>query len=121
MNYSKCDTQEQLMDSRDEAIADLIARGYHAQHWDCYTPGAFAVASETVDIGDDILLLRHMVVVVPVEGGWSIRSEFPMGVEGVSLAEAVNAAGTLVSELREFGRPRRYQAELGSPTDLPRE
>jgi hypothetical protein len=99
------------MNSRDEAVAALIARGFHAQNWDYYASGAFAVASEVVDIGDDIHLLRHMVVVIPVEGGWSIRSEFPVGVEKVSLTEAVNAAGSLVSELREFGLPRRYLAE----------
>jgi len=109
------------MESRDEAAAELIARGLHAQPWDCYGPGAFAVASEVVDIGDDIRLLRHMVVVVPVEGGWSIRSEFPSDVEGVSLAQAVSEAAALVSELREFGRPKRYQAEQGAAADRPRD
>lgn len=105
------------MTSRDEAVAALIARGFHAQRWDCYAPGAFAVASEAVDIGDGIRLLRHMAVVVPVEGGWSLRSEFPVGVEGVSLAEAINAAGALVSELREFGLSRRFRAEPGVAPD----
>ena len=66
------------MESRDEAIAHLTARGFHAQRWDCYAPGAFAVASEAEMIGGDILLLKHMVIVVPVDGGWSIRSEFPV-------------------------------------------
>ena len=99
------------MESRDEMVALLIARGFHAQCWDCYAPGAFAVASEAVDIGDDILLLKHMVVIIPVDGGWSLRSEFPVGVEGVSLATAVDAAGEMVSELREFGLPKRYRAE----------
>jgi hypothetical protein len=110
-----------MMESRDEAIAELIARGLHAQPWDCCDPDAFAVASEIVDIGDDIRLLRHMVVVVPVEGGWSIRSEFPSDVEGVSLAQAVSEAAALVSELREFGRPKRYQAEQNAAADRPRE
>src|SRR5262249_19205926 len=107
------------MDSRDDAIGDLIAQGFHAQPWDCYRPGAFAVASEAVDIGDGIRLLKHMVVVVPAEGGWSIRSEFPVRVEGVSLAEAVKAAGALVSELREFGAPKCFRAERGAAPDRP--
>jgi hypothetical protein len=96
------------MEYRDVAVAGLLARGFHAQRWDSYTPGAFAVASEAVDIGDGIRLLKHMVVVVPAESGWSIRAEFPVGVEGVSLAEAVEAAAALVSELRDFGRPLRF-------------
>jgi hypothetical protein len=62
-----------------------------------------------------------MVVVIPVESGWSIRSAFPVGVENVSLTEAVNAAGALVSELQEFGRPRRYLAEQATPADWPQE
>ena len=43
-----------LIESRDEAVAILIARGFHAQHWDSYAPGAFAVASEAVEIGDAV-------------------------------------------------------------------
>jgi hypothetical protein len=103
------------MESRDDAVAHLVARGFHAQRWDSYVPGAFAVASEAVDIGDSIRLLRHIVVVVPAQGAWSICSEFPVDVQGVSLADAVNAAAALVSELREFGRPKRYAAEQTAP------
>jgi hypothetical protein len=110
-----------MMESRDAAVADLIARGFHAMPWDCYTPGAFAVASAVEDIGDGIRVLKHMVVVVPTEGGWSIRSEFPEGVEGVPLAQAVSAAAALVTELRDFGRPRRYLAEQLPAADWPRE
>jgi hypothetical protein len=109
------------MESRDDAIGDLIARGFHAQPWDCCGPGAFAVASEAVDIGDGICLLKHTVVVFPAEGGWSIRSEFPVGVERVSLAEAVKAAGALVSELREFGAPKCFRDERDAGPDRPHE
>ncbi len=105
------------MESGDEAIAHLIARGFHAQHWDCYAPGAFAVASTAIDIGDDIIILQHTVVVVPVVGGWSVRCEFPAGVEGVSLAEAVDAAAALVSEMLEFGLPKCCRAAPGAAAD----
>ena len=109
------------MDSRDEAVAVLIARGFHAQSWDCYAPGAFAVASEAVDIGNGTRLLKHMVVVVPAQGAWSICSEFPVDVEGVCLADAVKAAAVLVSELREFGLPKRCAADQGSAAGRPRD
>jgi hypothetical protein len=88
---------------------DLAARGLHAQRWDSDGSGAFAVASEVQDIGDGIRLLRHMVSVVPAPSGWSIRSEFGVEVEGVSLAEAVNAASELVLELKAFGVPKRFR------------
>lgn len=95
------------MESREKAIAFLVDRGFHAQEWDCYAPGAIAIASEVVDAGG-FNLLKHMVLLVPDTGGWSLRSDFPVDASVVSLAEAISRAEQLVTELKQFGVPKAF-------------
>ena len=96
------------MQSLSEAIAHLIARGYHAQAWEYpATPGALAVASEVIDAGDGLRILRHFVVVLPNEQGWRVCWERAES-DHESLDNAVEAAADLVTELKAGGIPYKW-------------
>jgi hypothetical protein len=97
------------MEPRAEAIDQLIARGFHAQTWDCpATPGAIAVASRVVQTEDGIPLLKNMVLVIPAGSVWRVRCELPAESDHRSLAEAVEVAAALVSELQVGGVPHKW-------------
>ena len=61
--------------SRDEAIAYLTGRGLHVRPWRHCHPESFAVCGAVEDVGDDIKVLKYLVVVIPTEHGWSVESE----------------------------------------------
>jgi hypothetical protein len=58
------------MQSREEAIAWLTARGHYAFEWDTYAPEAFGVATAA---DEDHRIRGWLLVICPVGENWEVR------------------------------------------------
>jgi hypothetical protein len=92
-----------VMNTRDDAIAWLKARGYQAHPFDAFSPGAFSVAS-LCGSQDDGMILGQMIVICPSGEAWELRGMPPeMNIGPIletmrfdSLEEAVATGATII-------------------------